>query len=129
MAKSKKKRVYPPTAAAMSWWMLLILVATMAGIIVSGVGLWWCQQFPNPSEVFGSAWEVWWLELHSCCVPATLIAFGMILRSHVFKGFQLGRNRFSGSLLLLTIAWLTISGWGLYHTGDDWWRHFYHQTH
>jgi hypothetical protein len=120
---------YPPTHAAMSPWMLWILLLALAAISVSGFGLWYCMEFRPEDQLDVSTWELQWRQIHGWSVPAMLIAFGMILRSHVFKGFKLGYNRFSGSLLLLTMVWLTISGWGLYYCSEDWWRHFYHETH
>lgn len=120
---------YPPTHAAMSHWMLWVLLAALMAISVSGFGLWYCMNYRAPGQLDASLWELWWRQIHGCSVPTMLVAFGMILRSHVFKGFRLGYNRFSGSLLLLTVCWLTISGWGLYYCAEDWWRHFYHQTH
>ena len=120
---------HPPTPAAMSWWMLGILLAALLLVSVSGVGLWACMEFRPGDQLDASAWELRWRLIHGCSLPAMLIAFGMILRSHVFKGFQLAKNRFSGSLLLLTLAWLTVSGWGLYYAASDRWRDFYHQTH
>ncbi len=120
---------YPPTPAAMSAWMLCILLAALTAIGVSGFGLWYCMTFRPPSQLDASLWELRWRQVHGWSTPAMLIVFGMILRSHVFKGFQLGRNRFSGSLMLLTLFWLTFSGWGLYYSAEDLWRNFYHRTH
>jgi len=123
------KSDYPPTHAAMSHWMLWTLLACVALISVSGFGLWYCEEFRPEEQLDASLWELRWRLIHGCSVPTMLIAFGMILRSHVFKGFRLAQNRFSGSLLLLTIVWLTVSGWGLYYCSEDWWREFYHETH
>ena len=120
---------YPPTHAAMSTWMLWLLLAALAAICVSGFGLWYCMEFHPADQLDASLWELRWRQIHGWSVPAMLIAFGMILRSHVFKGFRLGYNRLSGSFLLLTIFWLTVSGWGLYYSAADLWRSFYHQTH
>lgn len=120
---------YPPTHAAMSHWMLWVFLAALAFIGVSGFGLWTCMTYRGPGQLDASLWELRWREIHGFSVPPMLIVFGMILRSHVFKGFRLGYNRLSGSFLLLTIFWLTVSGWGLYYSAQDWWRHFYHQTH
>jgi hypothetical protein len=120
---------YPPTHAAMSHGMLWTLLAAVALISVSGFGLWYCEQFRPKDQLEASSWDLRWRQIHGCSVPAMLIAFGMILRSHVFKGFRIGQNRFSGSLLLLTMAWLTVSGWGLYYCAEDRWRQFYHQSH
>lgn len=120
---------YPPTAAAMSKWMFALLIASLAAISVSGVGLWYCEKFRAEGQLDASLWELRWRQLHGWSIPSMLVVFGMILRSHVFKGFRIGKNRLSGSLLLLTVAWLTLSGWGLYYSAEDVWRGFFHQTH
>ena len=128
-AIGNRQSQFPPTSAAMSWWMVCLLLITLILVAVSGVGLWWCMEKRDPSKLSASLWELRWRQIHGWGLPGFLIVFGMVLRSHVFKGFQLGRNRFSGSLLLLCVVWLAVSGWGLYYSADDWWRHFHHQTH
>ena len=65
--------------------------------------------------------EHWWLSLHGLAAFATLWMFGLMWGTHIVGGWQTGRRRITGSLLLLVLAELIGTGYLLYYPpGDDW---------
>ena len=51
-----------------------------------------------------------------------LIAFGVLIPTHLKRAWQARRNRGNGAFFVTVIALLIISGYGLYYFGSEIWR-------
>ena len=67
---------------------------------------------PHPSEV-------WWMRLHGAAVILFLVVFGALLPGHVVQNWRRRVNRYSGLAVVLVVAVLAFSGYGLYYIVDD----------
>ena len=73
--------------------------------------------------------EPWWLRLHGAAVIGFLVAFGALLPGHVRRGWRQGLNRSSGLAMIIVVAALTLSGYGLYYLVSDAWRSWTSVSH
>ena len=87
------------------------------GLLWASGALW--MLFSQPSE---SPWPARLMKLHGAAAMLFLVLFGSLL-NHVVSGWNSGRNRASGSLMLGLAAFLAASGWGLYYIGGESLRH------
>ncbi|HLH31681.1 MAG TPA: hypothetical protein VKY31_10800 [Terriglobia bacterium] len=92
------------------------------GIWLSG-GLWLLfhyffvtsQQFgPQPHPL-----EPWLLKLHGAFAFGAIWIFGLLCGVHVSRTWQSKLRRGSGVALTVGFAWLILSGYLLYYTGDE----------
>ncbi len=78
-----------------------------------GAGVW----------VSGAIWllvhEPWWLRVHGAFAFASVWMFGLLWGAHVTKKWPASRRRWSGGVLTGILAWLTLSGYLLYYTGNE----------
>jgi uncharacterized membrane protein len=63
--------------------------------------------------------KAWALMVHGGAAMLFLILFGSVLPVHVKRAWQAGRNRLSGSILIVAISVLIITGYGLYYIGHE----------
>jgi hypothetical protein len=63
--------------------------------------------------------EAWWLALHGASAFAAVWAFGWLWNAHIAKGWATGRKRWSGGLVVVTLASLILSGYLLYYVGRE----------
>jgi hypothetical protein len=61
-------------------------------------------------------------KIHGAGAFACLMIIGAILGSHVPEGWLTRRRRPTGVLLLLDLAVIVLTAWGLYYAGSDGWR-------
>ena len=66
--------------------------------------------------------EVWWLRLHGAALLAFLVVVGTLLPAHVVYGWRHRMNLGTGIPVLIVMALLTLTGYGLYYLVDDDWR-------
>ena len=59
--------------------------------------------------------EHWWLSMHGLFAFATLWLFGLLWGRHIVGGWKSERRRISGSLLLVVLLTLVITGYLLYY--------------
>ena len=57
--------------------------------------------------------EPWWLRVHGAAVIGFLVAFGALLPGHIRRGWRQALNRSSGLAMIIVVAALTLSGYGL----------------
>ncbi|MBV9570144.1 MAG: hypothetical protein JO056_02775 [Alphaproteobacteria bacterium] len=92
------------------------------GIWASG-GAWLClHYFFQQSGPFGPTphpLEHWSLVLHGLFAFVSVWLAGLLWGVHIVGGWQTGRNRLSGSIMLLVLMWLIASGFLLYYLADD----------
>ncbi len=94
-----------------------------------GTGLWltgalWVlyHYFMVQQTAFGPSphpLEHWWLSLHGLFAFGTLWMLGLLWGAHIVGGWRSGRRRVTGSLLLLVMAELTVTGYLLYYPPSD----------
>ena len=70
-----------------------------------------------------------WIVLHAGTAFLAAWVLGLIWLGHVRRGLGLGRKLPSGVSLVLLVAFLMLSGWGLYYIGDDAWREWTATAH
>lgn len=63
--------------------------------------------------------ETWWLRLHGAAAMVFHIVLGTLLPIHIRRGWQLRRNFQSGVAVLLIVAALVITGYGLYYISSE----------
>jgi len=63
--------------------------------------------------------EVWWLRLHGVAVLGFLVTFGAALPGHVQQSWRHRLNRYSGGFVVLLVALLAVTGYGLYYIVAD----------
>jgi hypothetical protein len=100
-------------------------------LLVSGSG-WLFGHYLLRAQVPGAAphpSEVWWLRLHGAAVIAFLVSFGGLLPRHVPLGWRERGNRGSGAAMLILVAVLAVTGYGLYYLVDDAQRAWASLTH
>jgi cation transport ATPase len=110
------------------WLYLLgvLLFASGAGWLLSHYGLrdeaLVSVGAPHPSEL-------WWLRLHGAALLGFLVAFGALLPLHIRLGWRQRLNRTSGLTVILIVAALTVTGYGLYYAVGDGFREWISLTH
>lgn len=98
------------------------LYLTSVLLLLSGVG-WLVGRYllrgdgalgevPHPSEL-------WWLRLHGAAVIVFLAVFGALMPGHVVQNWRQRINRYSGVAVVIVVALLALSGYGLYYVVDD----------
>jgi len=105
-----------------SWWRssLYGVVVALAG---SGAG-WLLVHYADSlgydrSELARIAAEAWALRVHGAAAIVALLAVGAMLATHSRLGWALRRNRSSGSLFVVTLFVLILTGYALYYLVDD----------
>lgn len=100
------------------------LYATIAVLVLSGV--WWIGAhfasfwlIPRGDELLRLAQEAWALKIHGAAAFAILLALGAMGAYHVRRGWGLGRNRASGSVVVGICAVLVLTGYALYYLVTD----------
>ena len=64
-------------------------------------------------------WLTFVPKIHGAGAFIALISIGMILSSHLPVGWRAGSSRKSGLFILLCLASIVVSAWGLYCAGSD----------
>ena len=98
------------------------LYVTTAGTLASGL-LWLVfHDFIHTQGEFGpvaSPLEPWWLRLHGAMAFACLWFFGLLWGAHIVNGWTARRRRWSGGAMFGLAAFLIVSGYLLYYSGDE----------
>jgi hypothetical protein len=100
------------------------LYATIAALI--GSGIWWLWVHYAAFAFGGSADDLqrlaregWALKVHGATGFAILFALGAMSAYHVRRGWELRRNRVSGSVVIALFTVLTATGYVLYYLVND----------
>ena len=100
------------------------LYATIAALI--GSGIWWLWVHYAAYASGGDAdnfrrlaREALALKVHGATGFATLFALGAMSAYHVRRGWELRRNRVSGSVVIALLTLLIATGYALYYLVDD----------
>jgi len=63
--------------------------------------------------------EPWWMRLHGFAAMLSLLMLGSLMRGHIRVGWNIGRNRLSGAVLVAAGVTLVATGWGLYYVSSE----------
>lgn len=97
------------------------------GLLSAATGVLWLlfHHFMTVAGEFGPTahpLEHTWLVLHGAAAFLAAWVLGLIWMGHVRRGLAIGRKLASGLGLVIAVAFLMLSGWGLYYLGDEDWR-------
>jgi hypothetical protein len=81
----------------------------------------WLHYLHTGRDEFGSrsAAEPWMMKLHGAGAMILLIVLGTLIPGHIRFAWHARRNRPNGVALVLFLAFLFVSGYGLYYFGDE----------
>jgi cation transport ATPase len=93
-------------------------------LFFSGAGWAVCGWLATAADENASAGslKLWLLKLHGAAAMAFLVALGILIPTHIKRGWQARRNRANGAFFLTMVALLVATGYGLYYFGDEQWR-------
>jgi hypothetical protein len=94
------------------------LYAVLALLFLSGVA-WACWNYLWSTGDFEASGKVWAMKIHGAAAMAVLVLVGMLLSVHVRFAWRARRNRANGSVFMGAFAVLTITGHGLYYSGNE----------
>ena len=100
------------------WW----LYATGTLLWASGIGWLASHYLLSSRDAFGEVshpGDAGWLRVHGAAVIAFLLALGALLPTHIVPAWRRRTNRRSGLVMLVVVAVLTLTGYGLYYAGDE----------
>jgi hypothetical protein len=103
-------------------WARLSFSATFLLSLLSGSLWFYLGRWGDVEGEFGPEKHPWILTLtkiHGAAAFTALISIGMILGGHIPAGWRSGWSRKSGIAMLLCIAFMVTSAWGLYSAGSD----------
>ncbi len=76
-----------------------------------------------------STWEPALLKIHGASAMLITIYFGYLLASHIPTGLRSKRNRVMGWALLVSVAFLIVTSYGLYYIGGEQFRNVVSWAH
>lgn len=112
----RQARLRPPIRLGRrhKWWVYSIFVALWC----SGCVWLLLHYFLQVQGSFGPRphpLQPWSLRLHGLAAMLSLLALGSVLPQHVHGAWTQARNRLPGGVLMLSMAWLTATGYALYY--------------
>lgn len=102
------------------WHKRLVYVA-LAALWLTGAAWLVFHYFIKVEGAFGPEphWlEHWWLRAHGLFVFGGLLVLGPLFVLHAPRGWRTGRGRRFGVAIYAVLAWLAVSGYGLYYFSD-----------
>lgn len=72
----------------------------------------------NHGDFFRAARQ-WSLKLHGAAAMAFLVALGILIPTHLRRGWTARRNRINGAFLVSVVGLLVVTGYGLYYFGGE----------
>jgi cation transport ATPase len=89
-------------------------------VYVTGAAWGWLHYVATrPDELAHSPCEPWLMRLHGAGAMALLVILGTLLPGHVRFAWHARRNRPNGIALIVFLAFLALSGYGLYYFGSE----------
>ena len=102
------------------WLYTVTALLFLSGVTWVLVG--WLAEREGASIDFFRSLKSWSLKLHGAAAMAFLVAVGILVPTHIRRGWQARRNRKNGAFLVTVVSLLTLTGYGLYYFGDEQWR-------
>jgi hypothetical protein len=100
----------------------LWLYGSFAVLFITGVAWWVVGTWFSAETEFGpqeNGLQPWMLRAHGAAAMIALVVLGSLLPNHVFTGWRMNRNRFTGGGIVALCVALTITGYGLYYAGGE----------
>lgn len=106
-------------------WVRWTVYAVGMACVVSGTAWLLLHTFVQVEGDFGPQphpFEHPLLVVHGVAAALMLWTFGLLWLSHVRRAWGRRTNRTSGGTMVVLLAWLGVSGLGLYYLADERWR-------
>lgn len=103
-------------------WHRRTVYATGAVLFLSGAAWLVLRYFMRPVSEFGETvnpLEPWAMKLHGAAAMASLFFVGSLLHLHIRRAVKAGRNLVAGWLLVATLLFLLLTGYGLYYVAGE----------
>lgn len=104
-------------------WHRRCVYASCLILLSSGAGWLIARYFFRPVGQFGESihpFEPWAMQIHGAGAMAMLFFLGSLMNSHIRRALKAGRNLASGWSMIVTMAALVITAFGLYYlAGPD----------
>lgn len=91
-------------------------------LFFSGAAWLVARYFLRPVAQFGETihpLEPWAMKVHGAGTMVILFFLGSLMNSHIRRALNARRNLASGWLMIATMAWLIVSGFGLYYVATE----------
>ncbi|MBK4736420.1 DUF4405 domain-containing protein [Noviherbaspirillum pedocola] len=128
----KRRHEHPHVNLRMERWHRRSLYGVTLLLVVSGIAWLIAHFFLRRAGEFGETihpLEPWSMKLHGAAVLAMLFFVGSMLNSHIRRAVRAGRNLAQGWSLLVSLAALTLSGYGLWYLAGEESRVVWSTTH
>jgi cation transport ATPase len=103
-------------------WHRRCIYASCLVLLLSGA-LWLiARHFLRPGGQFGESihpLEPWAIKIHGAGAMAMLYLLGSLMNTHIRRALKSGRNLISGCSMLVIMAVLTLTGFGLYYLAGE----------
>jgi hypothetical protein len=119
----------PPSAAhhhrvgfRLERWHRRSIYAAGAALLLSGAGWLVLRYFMRPASEFGETihpLEPWAMKLHGAAAMAVLFFTGSLMHVHIRRALKARRNLATGWGMIGTLAFLTLTGYGLYYVAGE----------
>jgi hypothetical protein len=103
-------------------WHRRSVYATFAVLLLTGAAWLLLRYFMRPVGEFGETinpLEPWAIKLHGAAAMAALFFAGSLLHLHMRRALKAGRNLVTGWAMVGTLAFLVLTGYGLYYVAGD----------
>lgn len=103
-------------------WHRRSVYASAALLLLSGAVWLVLHYFLRPVNQFGESvnpGEPWAMKVHGAAAMAALFFVGSLLHIHIRPSIRAGRNTITGWAMIVTLSFLTITGYGLYYLAGE----------
>jgi cytochrome b561 len=103
-------------------WHRRSVYVTGLALLLTGLAWLVLRYFMRPVGEFGETvnpLEPWAMKLHGLAAMAALFFVGSMLHLHIRRAVKAGRNLVTGWSMVGTLAFLVVTGYGLYYLAGD----------
>jgi len=103
-------------------WQRRSVYATWLALLLTGAGWLVLRYFLRPATEFGESvhpLEPWAMKLHGAAAMAALFFIGSMLHLHIRRALKAGRNVATGWAMVGGLAFLIVTGYGLYYVAGE----------
>lgn len=103
-------------------WHRRCIYSSCLVLLLSGAAWLVARHFLRPVGQFGETvhpLEPWAMKVHGAGAMAMLFFLGSLMNSHIRRALKAGRNLASGWSMIVTMAWLIATGFGLYYLAGE----------
>jgi len=134
MRTQKHRLRHPPLPGAarlqfkLEKWHRLSIYAITVALFFSGLAWIIARYALRVTSEFGETihpLEHWSMQFHGALIVPAALLIGSLLLQHMRRAHQAGRNRNSGWSMIVSLAWLALTGYCLYYVASEtarpWW--------